>query len=141
MIKMSEVKLGIVVSEFNADITLMMLEVAKDHANFLGATVEEVVKVPGAFDMPLAIRKLLQKENIDAVVTLGAVIKGDTSHDEVVAGHNARKIMDLSLEFGKPVSLGVSGPGQSYAQAKQRIEHYAKRSVEAALKLVRALES
>ncbi|MFX1512945.1 MAG: 6,7-dimethyl-8-ribityllumazine synthase [Promethearchaeota archaeon] len=137
---MSEIRLGIVYSEFNADITIMMLEVAKDHANFLGAKVQEVIKVPGAFDMPLAIRKLLQNENIDAVVTLGAVIKGDTKHDEVVASHAARKIMDLALEFGKPVSLGVSGPGQSHAQAKQRIEHYAKRSVEAAIKQVHALK-
>lgn len=132
-------RLGIVVSEFNADITLVMLEIAKTHADFLGAEVVEVIKVPGVFDMPLAIRKLLKQENIDAIVTLGAVLKGETKHDEVVAMHASRKITDLSLEFDKPVSLGVMGPGAPRAIAKARVEGYAKRAVESAVKLVQRL--
>ncbi|MCG2827382.1 MAG: 6,7-dimethyl-8-ribityllumazine synthase, partial [Thermoplasmatales archaeon] len=71
-------KIGIVVSEFNFDITMMMLERAKEHARFLGANVEKVVNVPGVFDMPLAVKKLLEKKEIDGVVTLGAVIEGET---------------------------------------------------------------
>lgn len=132
-------RLGIVVSEFNADITLVMLEIAKTHADFLDADVVEVIKVPGAFDMPLAIRKLLKREDIDAVVTLGAVLKGETKHDEAVAMHASRKITDLSLEFDKPVSLGVMGPGAPRAVAKARVEGYAKRAVESAVKLVQRL--
>jgi 6,7-dimethyl-8-ribityllumazine synthase len=135
-----KIRLGIVVGEFNYDITYLMLQRALDHAEFLGASVEKVLKVPGAFDMPLAIKKLLEMDEIDAVVTLGAILKGDTDHDQVVAQHAARKMMDLALEYGKPVSLGVSGPGMTRAEATERIEEYAKRSVEAAVKMVRRLK-
>ena len=73
-----------------------------------------------------------------AVVTLGAVIEGATQHDEVVIQHAARKIMDLGLEFGKPVTLGISGPGMTRLEAQERID-YAKRAVESAVKLVQRL--
>lgn len=129
------VNLGIVVSEFNYDITNMMLKRAEEHAKFLGAKVAEVVTVPGAYDMPIVAKKLLGKKGIDAVVCLGAIIKGDTDHDQVIASQLMRKLMDLSLEYGKPIGLGVSGPGQTRAQAMDRIEDYAKRGVEAAVKL------
>ncbi len=135
-----KVRLGIVVAEFNYDITYLMLQRALDHAEFLGATVEKVIKVPGSFDMPLAIKKLLQMDNIDAVVTIGAILKGDTDHDQVVAQHAARKMMDLALEYNKPVALGVSGPGMTRMEATERIEEYAKRGVEAAVKMVRRLK-
>jgi len=127
--------LGVVVSEFNYDITSKMLERAKEHAAFLGVEIVEVVTVPGAYDMPIVVKKLFGKKNIDAVVCLGAIIKGDTDHDQVIASQLTRKLMDLSLEAGKPVGLGVSGPGQTRAQATERIEDYAKRGVEAAVKL------
>ena len=135
-----KVRLGIVVAEFNYDITYLMLQRALEHAEFLGASVEKVIKVPGSFDMPLAIKKLLQMDNIDAVVTIGAILKGDTDHDQVVAQHAARKMMDLSLEYNKPVALGVSGPGMTRMEATERIEEYAKRGVEAAVKMVRRLK-
>lgn len=90
--------------------------------------------------MPLAIKKLLGMDEIDAVVTLGTVLKGDTDHDQVVAQHAARKMMDLALEYGKPVTLGVSGPGVTRAEATERIDEYAKRSVESAVKMVRRLK-
>jgi len=126
--------LGIVVSEFNYDITMMMLERAEEHAKFLGAEVKKVIKVPGVFDMPLAVKKLLEDKKIDGVVTLGAVIKGETDHDEIVIQHASRKIADLSLEYNKPVSLGITGPGQTRLQAESRIER-AKSAVESAVKL------
>ncbi len=129
-----KMKIGIVVSEFNYDITRMMLERAKEHADFLGAEVLEVIHVPGVFDMPLAIKRLLNKKEIDGVVTLGAVIKGETDHDETVIAHAARKIADLALEFDKPVSLGITGPGMTRMQAQQRIER-AKAAVESVVKL------
>jgi len=129
------VNLGIVVSEFNYDITSMMLARAEEHAKLLGAKVAEVVTVPGAYDMPIIVKKLLAKKGVDGVVCLGAIIKGDTDHDQVIAGQLTRKLMDLSLEYGKPVGLGVSGPGQTRAQAVDRIDDYAKRGVEAVVKL------
>ena len=98
------IKIGAVVAEFNFDITSMMLELAKEHAKFLDAEITEIIAVPGVYDMPIAIKKLLDDGNVDAVITLGAVIEGDTEHDEIVVQHAARKITDLSLEYNKPVS-------------------------------------
>jgi len=135
---MEEINLGIVVSEYNYDITMMMLERAKEHAEFLGANVKYVVKAPGTFDIPIMVKKLLEKEDVDAVVTLGAVIEGETEHDEIVMQNAARKIEDLSVEYGKPVTLGISGPGESRLQAEARIEK-ARDAVEAAVKLVKRL--
>ena len=139
MAKGEKIRIGAVVSEFNYDITMMMLERAKEHAKFLGAEITETVKVPGVFDMGLAIKKLLQKKNIDGVVTLGAVIEGETEHDDVVISHAARKIADLAIEFDKPVGLGISGPGMTRLQAEARIER-AKSAVEAVVKLHRRLK-
>ncbi|MBN2517558.1 MAG: 6,7-dimethyl-8-ribityllumazine synthase [Candidatus Altiarchaeota archaeon] len=133
------INLGFVVSEFNYDISSKMLERAKEHAGFLGVNVVEVVTVSGAFDMPLAVKKLLKRKDVDGVVTLGAIIKGETDHDEVIASQLARKITDLALEYNKPVSLGVSGPNETRAQATSRIDDYPKRAVESAVKLIKKL--
>ena len=133
------VNLGFVVSEFNYDISSKMLERANEHANFLGAKVVEVITVPGSFDMPLAIKKLLERKDIEGVVTLGAIIKGETDHDEIIASQLSRKIADLSLDYNKPVTLGVSGPNQTRAQATSRIDGYAKRAVESAVKLIKKM--
>ncbi|MGV8174601.1 MAG: 6,7-dimethyl-8-ribityllumazine synthase [Methanothrix sp.] len=131
-------RLGFVVSEFNRDITYQMELLGREHAQFLGAEVASVVYVPGVFDMPLATKKLLRREDIDAVVTIGCVIQGETAHDEVVVSQAARKLMDLSLEFDKPVALGITGPKMSRPDAHKRVD-YAKRAVEAAVKLLQRL--
>lgn len=125
-------------SEFNFDITSMMLERALAHAEFLDVDVAKVIKVPGVFDMPLAIKKLLDDKSIDGVVTLGCVIEGETEHDEIIIQHASRKITDLSVEYGKPVTLGISGPGMTRLQAEERVE-MAKDAVEACVKLLKRL--
>jgi 6,7-dimethyl-8-ribityllumazine synthase len=136
---MSDLKLGFVISEFNRDLTYQMEMLGREHAEFLGAAVEKTIMVPGVFDMPLAIQKLLTDPQIDAVVTLGCVIEGQTKHDEIVMQHAARKITDLALEYNKPVTLGITGPGMSRQDAHKRVD-YAKRAVEAAVKMVQRLE-
>ncbi len=135
---MERVNLGIVASEFNYDITYAMVQLAMEHARFLGAEVVKIIKVPGVFDTPLAVKKLMQMPDIDCAVVLGAVIEGQTEHDEIVAQHASRKIADLALDYGKPVGLGISGPGMSRLEAHKRVE-YARRAVEAAVKMCRAL--
>ncbi len=136
---MKRYNLGFVVSEYNFDITSMMLERAQAHAEFLEANVTKVVMVPGVFDMPLAVKKLLQSKEVDGVVTLGCVIEGETDHDQIVMQNAARKMADLSVEFGKPVALGVSGPGMTRLQAQDRVEN-AKQAVESCVKMLRRLE-
>ena len=90
-----EIRLGFVVSEFHRDITYQMEILGREHAAFLGAKVVRTFYVPGVFDMPLAVKRLLEqksqgKEEVDAVVTLGCVIEGATEHDEVIATHATR---------------------------------------------------
>ncbi|MCX6695074.1 MAG: 6,7-dimethyl-8-ribityllumazine synthase [Candidatus Altiarchaeota archaeon] len=133
------INMGIVASEFNYDITYAMLELAKEHAKFLGVNVTTIAKVPGVFDMPLAVKKVLERKDVDVVVTLGAVIEGQTEHDEIVIQHAARKIVDLSLDYDKPVALGIAGPGMTRLEAHKRVE-YAKRAVEAAVKSYKAIK-
>ncbi len=136
---MVKVRIGAVVSEFNYDITHMMLELAKEHAKFLDSEITKVIAVPGVFDMPLAIKNLLEKDEIDAVVTIGAVIEGATAHDEIVIQHASRKITDLSLDYNKPVTLGISGPKMTRLEAHQRID-FGKKAVEAVVKMFDRLQ-
>jgi len=134
--KEETIRIGFVVSEYNYDITMMMLERAKAHAEFLGCEVGDQVNVAGVYDIPFALQKLIRKKDLHGVIALGAVIEGETEHDEVVIQHSARKIIDISLENNKPVGLGITGPGMSRSQAQARIEN-ARYAVEACVKLIR----
>src|SRR5207237_3578600 len=79
-----QLKIALIVSDFNFDVTSLMLERARRHAEFLGAEVSHVVHVPRVFDMGPAVKKLIERKEVDGVVLIGAVIKGETQHDEVV---------------------------------------------------------
>ncbi|MCQ2079686.1 MAG: 6,7-dimethyl-8-ribityllumazine synthase [archaeon] len=137
---MAKYKIGAVVAEFNYQVTSLMLERAKAEAELLDVEISPIVKVPGVFDMPLAIKKLAARSDIDAVITLGAVITGETKHDEVVVAQASRKIMDMSLEYDKPVTFGVTGPGMTELQAMDRIEKGAE-VVAAAVKMLKRFEA
>src|SRR4030067_1682217 len=113
-----KMRIGIVCSEYNYDITQMILERAKEHAKFLDVEVAKVVMVPGVYDIPLAVKMLLKDKNVDGVVSIGAVIEGETEHDQNVIGQAARKMTDLAVEYEKPAGLGISGPGMSRLQAE-----------------------
>lgn len=131
--------IAIVVSEFNNEITSKMLDVAVEKAKDLKLNIKYICKVPGVFDMPIVIDSLLKKKEIDAVVTLGAVIKGQTKHDELITNVTVRAITDLSIKYQKPVTLGITGPGMSDRQAQARIRPVAERAVEAAEKIAEQL--
>jgi 6,7-dimethyl-8-ribityllumazine synthase len=132
------IRIAIVGSEFNFDITTMMIERAREEIDFLGAELGPVVKTPGVYDMPIAVQALMGRKDIDAVVTLGAVIEGETNHDEVIMNQAARKLTDLSVQFAKPLGLGISGPGETRLQAQDRIENAAG-AVRSVVKMVRRL--
>jgi 6,7-dimethyl-8-ribityllumazine synthase len=132
-------KIALVVSDFNFDVTSQMAERARRHAEFLGAEVVRVVHVPGVFDMTLAIKKLLRRKDVDGVAMIGAVIKGDTRHDELIAGAAAKAAVDLALEFDKPVGLGITGPGMDRMQALDRIDN-AKNAVESVARMIKVLK-
>ena len=128
------------VSEFNNKVTSRMHKVALEKAKELKLNIKYECKVPGVFDMPLVIDTLLQKKDIGAVVTLGAIIKGQTKHDEVIADVVATRISKLSIKSQKPVSLGISGPGMSERQAFARIRPVSERAVEAVFNTAKELK-
>ncbi|MCE4607928.1 MAG: 6,7-dimethyl-8-ribityllumazine synthase [Caldisphaeraceae archaeon] len=130
-----KVRLGLIVAEFNYDITRIMEEKAISHAKFLDSEVAIIFKVPGVFDTPYAASRLLKLDYVDAVSVIGAVVQGETKHDELVANQAARMLLDLGEKYGKPVTLGIIGPGASRMQSLERAEEYSKRAVEAAIKL------
>ena len=117
-----------------------MHKVALEKAKGLKLNVKYECKVPGVFDMPLVIDTLLQKKDIDAVVTLGAIIKEKTKHDELIANVVAARISKLSIKYQKPVSLGISGPGMSERQAFGRIRPVSERGVDAIFKTAEELK-
>ncbi len=132
------IRVAIVASEYNYDVTMIMIERAKEEVGFLGATLGPIVKTPGVYDMPLAVKVLFERTDVDAVVALGAVIEGETQHDEVVMNQATRKLTDLAVEYGKPLGLGISGPGETRLQAQDRIEN-AGHAVRSVVKMVRRL--
>lgn len=134
---MDRIRVAIVVSEFNSEITFQMLDMAINRAQKLKVELRYVCYVPGSFDMPLMIEELLKRKDIDAAITIGAIIKGETRHDNIVAENAARLIADLSLKYTKPVSLGISGPDMTIEQAKDRIEIVPTRAVNAAVSMVK----
>lgn len=128
------------VSEFNEEVTSRMLDVAKEKAEKLKLKIKYICNVPGAYDMPILVDALLQKKDIAGVVTLGAIIKGQTKHDEVIAHSTARALTDLSLKYQKPISLGITGPGMQERHAYARIRPVTERAVEAIVKISNELE-
>jgi len=134
-------RIGVVHSRFNEEICNALLEtaraeLAKARAEPGGAGIEaEFVSVAGALEIPLALQWLAQSGRFDALVAVGAVIRGDTYHFEVVANESARGIMDVALECGLPVANGVLTT-ENEAQALARREKGAE-AVRVALEMAR----
>jgi len=132
--------IAVVVSEFNKEVTSRMLSVAQEKANLMKLKIIYTCKVPGAFDMPIIVDALLKKKDVDGIVTLGAIIKGQTKHDEVISHSIAKSLIDLSIKYQKPVSFGISGPGMQERHAYARIRPVAERAVEAVVKISEELQ-
>ena len=102
-------KVAIVVGRFNEFIGSKLLEGAKDALVRHGASEDDITVawVPGAFEIPLVAKKLASSNNYDAVICLGAVIRGATPHFDVVASEVSKGVANVSLETGVPVIFGV----------------------------------
>ena len=132
---MDKKKIVIVCADFNDEITSVMLETALQRAKEKQLDVIEVVKVPGSYAVKKVLMESVEKK-IDGIITLGAVIQGDTEHDVIVAENCARKCTDLSVEFNIPIALGVIGPRVTWENADKRKEEYAVRAVDAVKMLI-----
>ena len=127
-------RLGIVASRFNEAICGKLLDGARAEARKLKAECT-VISVPGALEIPIALQWMAQSGRFDALVALGAVIRGDTYHFDVVANESARCVMDVMLECGVPVANGILTTDDE-AQAEARLEKGAE-AVRVALEMAR----
>jgi 6,7-dimethyl-8-ribityllumazine synthase len=127
-------RLAIVASRFNEALASKLLERARAEAQKLGAQAS-VVSVPGALEIPLALQWLAQSGRFDALVGVGAVIRGDTYHFEVVANESARGLMEVALECGLPIANGILTT-EDEAQAEARLDKGAE-AVRVALEMAK----
>ena len=139
-------KFGIVVSRFNEFITTKLLQGCIDEFKKGGIASRDltILWVPGAFEIPLAALKLAQKKEISAVVCLGAVIRGETLHYELVAREAGAGIMRVALETGKPVIFGVLATDtvdQAYKRSEEKGDNKGRDAARAALEMTNVLKS
>jgi len=127
-------RLGIVASRFNQDICGKLVERARAEAQKLKAECT-VVSVPGALEIPLALQWMAQSGKFDALVAVGAVIRGDTYHFDIVANESARGVMDVMLDFGLPVANAILTTDDE-AQANARLDKGAE-AVRVAVEMAR----
>lgn len=128
-------RIGIVRSRFNEKIGVAMLEACRKRLVELHVTALTVVSVPGALEAPLALQKLANTEKYDALIALGAVIRGETRHFEIVADESASGLMQVQLDAGIPVANGILTADtevQAQARAAQKGKDCAEVAVEMA---------
>ena len=133
------VRLGLVVASFNAPITNRMADAAQEAAVARGAEIIETIRVPGAYDTPLAADRLARRSDIDAVAVIGAIITGETRHDRVIGHTAARALTTVSLDRDTPVTLGIIGPGATAEDAHDRVD-YGATAVDSAIDMVETLQ-
>lgn len=128
------VVLGLVVAEYNRPVTEKMEQAAREAAADAHVEIRETRHVPGAYDTPLAADELARRDAIDAVVVLGAIISGDTDHDRVIGNACAQGLTRVSLERKTPVAFGVTGPGMTPQEARDRVDKGGE-TVESAIRM------
>lgn len=114
-------KFGIVISQWNAEITGLLLQGARETLTQSGVLPENIeeLNVPGSFELPWGARQLMKADKKDAIICLGCIIQGETKHDEYIATAVANGIMQLGLASGIPVIFGVLTTN-TLDQAKER---------------------
>ena len=102
-------------------------------------SAEPLVRVPGSYETPLAAQVLLERSDVDALVVLGYIERGETLHGEVMGHVVHRALLDASLRHRKPVGFGFIGPGALPRQAEKRKDEYARAAVRAAVQMLGVL--
>ena len=127
-------RLAIVTADFHDAIATAMLAAANAEAGAFGARIVETVHVSGCYETPLMATRLLAQKQIDAVVVLGCIERGETLHGEVMGHVVHRALVEASIEYDKPIGLGIIGPGATPAQAEARKDGSARAAVRAVMR-------
>ena len=135
-------RVALVVSRFNGDIGEGLLKSALRALAEAGVSEDntKIVTVPGALETPLALQRLAQTGDFDALVALGAVIRGDTYHFEIVANESAAGVSSVQLEFGIPIGNGIL-TCDTEEQARARMDAKGYEAAQAALELANLLDA
>jgi len=124
-------KISIICGSYHKEEISRMLEFAQQEAETLGLSIAEVVWVPGAMEIPLALERQLRKDEIDAAACLGIIEKGQTKHGLAMGQAVTKAIVDLQLKHDKPIGLGIIGPGAKPEHIEPRIEPHARAAISA----------
>jgi 6,7-dimethyl-8-ribityllumazine synthase len=127
-------RVGIVRSRFNERVGAAMLEACRKRLEELKVASVAVVSVPGALEVPLALQRLANTEKYDALIALGAVIRGETYHFEIVASESASGLMQVQLDNGIPVANGILTT-DTEEQARSRAAEKGRDCAEAAVEM------
>ena len=122
-------KIAIVCGSFHQSEVQRMLEWATDEATKCDLAVEEVVWVPGAMEVPLALDRLLSREDIEGAACLGIIEKGQTQHGLVMGQAVIKSIIELQIVHEKPIGLGIIGPGAEPEHIEPRLEPHARSAI------------
>jgi 6,7-dimethyl-8-ribityllumazine synthase len=123
--------IAIVCGSFHKDEIERMLAWAQDEASRHGLEIAEVVWVPGAMEVPLALDRLLNLEAIAGAACLGVIEKGQTQHGLAMGQAVIKSVIELQLVHEKPVGLGIIGPGAEPQHIKPRLEPHARAAIAA----------
>ncbi|HZH28611.1 MAG TPA: 6,7-dimethyl-8-ribityllumazine synthase [Azospirillaceae bacterium] len=129
-------RIGFVLGSFHRVQVGEMLEAARAQAGARDAQILAEVFVPGSMEKPLAVKRLLLRDDIDGVAVLGIIEKGETKHGLVMAQSVVRALIDLQLEFMKPVGVGILGPEIHPSQIPPRLKPYAAAAVDAVCEML-----
>lgn len=131
---------AIVAARFNEKITDAMVQRAQDEIETLGHDHALTVRVPGVYDTPLAVQRALVRDDVDGAIVIGAVITGETDHDQILMHSTSKTLQEISLEHDKPLAMAITGPGMTAKQAHDRIG-YAAQGIQSLVGLDDALET
>ena len=123
--------IAIVCGSFHKEEIEKMLALAEDQANKEKMTIVEVVWVPGAMEVPLALARLINRPDVDGAACLGIIEKGSTQHGLAMGQAVLSSIIDLQLSSNKPIGLGIIGPGAEPKHIGPRLEPHARAAISA----------
>ena len=124
-------RIALVCARFHRENVEEMLAVAKARAEDFGIDVVEVIWVPGSLEIPLALKGLILRDDIDGAACLGIIEKGETQHGLVLGQAVVKTILELQLEYDKPIGLGIIGPGADPEHVEPRLVSHARGAIDA----------
>ena len=123
------IKIGVVCGSFHRSEVERMLEWSTDEADRQGIEIEDVIWVPGAMEVPLALDRLLSRDDIEGAACLGIIEKGQTQHGLAMGHAVIKSIIELQIVHEKPIGLGIIGPGAAPEHIGPRLEPHARAAV------------